>query len=86
MDQAECFFHDPTCTNIIMTYHVDVVLLAPAASVGGNLPDFAEGVNQVQLDSVPYLQNIAKFGGVYIYQVNHTLLGTDTPPGQEDRP
>lgn len=86
MDQAECFFHDPTCTNIITTHHVDVVLFAPAASIGGNLPDFAEGVDQAQLDSAPYLQNIARFGGVYIYQVNHTLLGTDTPPGQEVAP
>ncbi|MBC7243177.1 MAG: hypothetical protein H5T60_12115 [Anaerolineae bacterium] len=80
---AEYILHNPTCTDIITTHHVDVVLFAPAASVGGNLPDFAEGVNQAQLDSAPYLQNVAKFGGVYIYQVNYTLLGADTLPGQE---
>lgn len=83
MDGAECFFHDPACAGILIEHHVDYVLFAPAQSIGGNLPDFAQGVCRSQLESVPYLRRAARFGSVYIYQVEHSLLEQAEAAGEE---
>ncbi|MGC8825956.1 MAG: hypothetical protein ACP5TV_02990 [Anaerolineae bacterium] len=78
MDEAECFFHDPACAGILIEHEVDYVLFAPAQSIGGNLPNFAQGVRRSQLKNVPYLWRAARFGSVYIYQVDHSQLLAET--------
>lgn len=75
IDQAECFYHDPSCTEILVANDMDYVILAPARSIGGNLPNFAEGVRSSQLKAVPYLQHVARFGNVHVFRVDHSLLG-----------
>ncbi len=86
MDGAECFFHDPACAGILLEHHVDYVLFAPAQSIGGNLPDFAQGLRRSQLESVPYLHRAARFGSVYIYQVDYSLMEQGGAVGEESAP
>lgn len=86
MDQAECFYHDPSCTEILAADDVDYVIRAPARSIGGNLPNFAEGVRSSRLKDVPYLQRAARFGNVYIFRVDHSLLTAKNPKDEERTP
>lgn len=70
MDGAQCFYHDPYCTDIVEEYGVDIIVWAPQKTIGDSLPDVSLGADEGLWRRAPFVSPWAHVGDIHIYQVD----------------